>query len=191
MEGQLIVRLGRKIRETRVRQQMKLHEVAEAAGVSKGLLSRIENGRTVPSLSVLILIIQALRVPIQSFFEGIDAVPEAPWVHKPASGYTTFRKESSLGFFHEHILSHSLPNVAMEASILTLEPGSARKPVTTEAYEFRYMLRGEVQYQLNGDTVVLQEGDTLLFNGKMPHLPLNCTDKPASMLAIQLLIPAV
>lgn len=191
MEGQLIVRLGRKIRETRVRQQMKLHEVAEAAGISKGLLSRIENGRTIPSLSVLILIIQALRVSMPSFFEGIDAAEEALWVHKPASAYTASQAEDSVGSFHEHILSQNLSNVAMQAAILTLEPKAEGKPVTTDGYEFRYMLRGEVQYRLGADTVLLQEGDTLLYNGKIPHMPLNRSDKAVSLLAIQLVIPAV
>jgi transcriptional regulator with XRE-family HTH domain len=188
MDGQLIVRIGRKIRETRLRQQLKLQEIAETAQISKGLLSRIENGRTVPSLPVLLSIIQALRVPMDTFFEGIDQAPPAPYVHRKAFEYTPFGKEEAVGFLYEHILSQNVFNLGLEATILTLQPGSRREPVTTDGFEFKYVLKGEVEYRLGEDTVLLQAGDSLFFNGRIPHVPTNRTNQPASMLAIYLLV---
>jgi transcriptional regulator with XRE-family HTH domain len=187
MGGQLIVRIGRKIRETRTRQQMKLQEVAGSAGISKGLLSRIENGRAVPSLPVLLSLIRALRVPVDAFFEGIDVAPPAPYVHRKAFEYTPFGKEAAAGFLYEHIFSQNVLNVALEASILTLQPGSQREPVATDGYEFKYVLKGEVEYHLGDDTVLLQTGDSLFFHGQIPHVPVNRTTEPASLLGICLL----
>ncbi len=187
MGGQLIVRIGRKIRETRMRQQMKLQEVAGSAGISKGLLSRIENGRAVPSLPVLLSLIRALKVPVDAFFEGIDVAPPAPYVHRKAFEYAPFGKEAAAGFLHEHILNQNVLNVALEASILTLQPGSQREPVTTDGSEFKYVLKGEVEYHLGNDTVLLQTGDSLFFNGQIPHVPVNRTTEPASLLGIYLL----
>ncbi len=187
MGGQLIIRIGRKIRETRLRQQMKLQEVAGSAGISKGLLSRIENGRTVPSLPVLLSLIQALKVPMDAFFGGIDLTPPAPYVHRKALDYASAGKEAAAGFLSQHILSQNLLNVALEASILTLQPGSQREPVITEGYEFKYVLQGEVEYRLGDDTVLLQTGDSLFFHGQIPHVPANRTTEPASLLVIYLL----
>jgi transcriptional regulator with XRE-family HTH domain len=187
MGGQLIVRIGRKIRETRLRQQMKLQEVAGSAGISKGLLSRIENGRTVPSLPVLLSLIRALKVPVEAFFEGIDVTPPAPYVHRKAIEYASLGKEGAAGLLSEHILSQNVLNVALEASILTLQPGTRQEPVTSDGYEFKYVLSGEVEYRLGDDTVLLETGDSLFFNGQIPHVPVNRTTQPASLLVIYLL----
>ncbi len=187
MNGQLIVRIGRKIRETRLRQQLKLQEIADTAEISKGLLSRIENGRTVPSLPVLLSIIRALQVPMDTFFEGIDQMSPAPYVHRRAVEYTPFGKEEAVGFLYEHILNHNVFNLDLEATILTLQPGSQYEPIVTEGFKFKYILKGEVEYRLGEDTVLLQAGDSLFFNGRIPHLPTNRTKQPASMLAICLL----
>jgi transcriptional regulator with XRE-family HTH domain len=187
MGGQLIVRIGRKIRETRLRRQMKLQEVAGSAGISKGLLSRIENGRTVPSLPVLLSLIQALKVPMDAFFEGIDVMPPAPYVHRKAFGDASPGPEAAAGLLCQHILSQNVLNVALEASILTLQPGTQQEPVTTNGYAFKYVLKGEVEYRLGDDTVLLQTGDSLFFNGQIPHVPVNRTTEPASLLGIYLL----
>ncbi len=185
----LIGRIGQRIRETRRRQGLKLHEVAEVAQVSKGLLSRIENGRTVPSLPVLIAVIQALKVELSTFFEGLDMPSQAAFIHRKASEYEPFEKEQALGFLYHHILSRNVLNLALEAVILDLAPGSQRKKITTDGFEFKYVLKGEVTYQLGEETVVLRQGDSLFFNGKIPHVPINQTNEPASMLVIYLLIP--
>ena len=163
---------------------MKLQEVAGSAGISKGLLSRIENGRTVPSLPVLLALIQALKVPMDTFFEGIDVASPAPYVHRKAFEYASTENEAA--GLHQHILSQNVLNVALEASILTLPPGSPREPATTEGYEFKYVLKGEVEYRLGDDTVLLQTGDSLFFNGQIPHAPVNRSTEPASLLVILL-----
>ena len=189
MDAQLLIRIGRKIRDIRTGQQMKLHEVAEAARISKGLLSRIENGRTVPSLPVLLSIIGNLKVPMHVFFEDIEVVSPAPFVHRKAAQYDPFVKENAVGFLYHHILSRTVFNVALEADILTLQPGSQREPVTTDGFEFKYMLKGELEYHLGDEKMIFQEGDSLFFNGRIPHVPANRSDRPATMLVIYLLSP--
>ncbi len=185
----LIGRIGQRIRETRRRQGLKLHEVAEVAQVSKGLLSRIENGRTVPSLPVLIAIIQALKVELSAFFEGLDLSAQSAFIHRKAAEYEPFEKEQALGFLYHHILSRNVLNLSLEAVMLDLAPGSQREKITTDGYEFKYVLKGEVTYQLGEETIVLGAGDSLFFNGKIPHVPINQASEPASMLVIYLLIP--
>lgn len=189
MSDQILIRIGKRIRETRNQRNIKLHELAEQAQISKGLLSRVENGRTIPSLPVLLGVVKALNLNLDVFFEGIEVPDQQPFVHRKKSEYTPFDKEEAFGFLYHFILNGSVANVAMEAVVLELQPNSKREKVTTDGYEFKYVIKGEVEYHLGNDVVVMQEGDSLFFNGKIPHVPVNRSDKPVSMLVIYLLLP--
>jgi transcriptional regulator with XRE-family HTH domain len=190
MNDDILIKIGKKIRETRQKQLIKLHELAEEAQISKGLLSKIETGRTIPSLPVLISIIQTLKVDISAFFEGIEVQGTTPYIYKKSSSYTPFEKEEAFGFLYQFILSHNIASLAFEAVILELKPNSKRQKVITDGFEFKYVLNGQVEYHLGDDVVTLQTGDSLFFNGKIPHVPVNTTSLPATMLVIYLLLPA-
>jgi transcriptional regulator with XRE-family HTH domain len=189
MTGQILIRIGKKIREIRQRKQLKLHELAEEAQISKGLLSKIENGRTIPSLPVLLSIIQTLKVEMSEFFEGIDLQSNGNYIHKKKADYTPVEKEEATGFLYRLILSQNILNMAFEAVILELQPGSKREKVVTDGYEFKYVLKGEVAYHLGEEIVYMQQGDSIFFNGKIPHVPVNTSQEPVSMLVVYLLLP--
>ncbi|MDJ1484363.1 XRE family transcriptional regulator [Cytophagaceae bacterium YF14B1] len=190
MNSQIFVRIGKKIREIRNQQQIKLHELAEESQISKGLLSRIENGRTIPSLPVLLSIVRSLKINLDVFFEGLDLHEQQKYILRRKSEYTPFEKEEGFGFLYHSILTSSIPSATIEAVILDLQPGSQRDQVITDGYEFKYLLKGEIEYHLGDEVVVMQEGDSLFFNGKIPHVPVNRTTLPASILVIYLLLPA-
>lgn len=189
MTGQILIRIGKKIREIRQKQQIKLHELAEEAQISKGLLSKIENGRTIPSLPVLLSIIQTLKVEMSEFFVGIDLQSNGNYIHKKKADYTPVEKEEAIGFLYKLILSQNILNMAFEAVILELQPGSTREKVVTDGYEFKYVLKGEVAYHLGEEIVYMQQGDSIFFNGKIPHVPVNTSQEPVSMLVVYLLLP--
>jgi transcriptional regulator with XRE-family HTH domain len=189
MNGQIILRIGKKIREIRQKQQLKLHELAEEAHISKGLLSKIENGRTIPSLPVLLSLIQVLKVEMSEFFDGIELTSLGNFIHKKKSDYLPLEKEESIGFLYQLIVSQNILNMAFEAVILELEPASRREKVVTDGYEFKFVLSGEVDYHLGEEIVELKAGDSLFFNGKIPHVPVNKSQNPVSMLVIYLLVP--
>ena len=189
MNNQIFARIGKKIRESRIRQQTKLHELAETAGISKSLLSKIENGRTIPSLPVLLAVVRALKMDLDVFFNGIGMPEEQPYIHRKKSEYVPFEKEEAMGFLYQSILDGGVGPVTLEAVILELQPGSKREPVSTDGYEFKYVIKGEVEYHLGDQVVLMQEGDSLFFNAKMPHVPVNCSNQPVMMLVIYLLLP--
>ena len=66
-----LLQIGRLIKETRLKNGTRIREIAEKAKVSKGLISKIENARTVPSLPVLISVITALDINIGDFFSPL------------------------------------------------------------------------------------------------------------------------
>ena len=48
-----LIGIGKRIKEIRKKQHITINTLATNAQVSNGLISRIENGRTIPSLPVL------------------------------------------------------------------------------------------------------------------------------------------
>ncbi len=187
MSEYLLSGIGKRIKEIRQAQEAKLTEVAERAGISKGLLSKIENGRTVPSLPVLLSIIRTLGVPLDSFFQNLHFEPEGRYIHKRPTEFVPFTKEDNAkGFQYFHILEKGLDRITIEASLLDIEPGSQRGRVRTDAYEFKYMLEGTVHYDIEGEEILLQPGDALFYNGNLPHVPINRGDQKARMLVLYL-----
>ena len=70
-EKVLEVAIGRQVRVFRRRQEVTVAELATTTGLSIGMLSKIENGNTSPSLTTLQTLANALSVPLTSFFRPI------------------------------------------------------------------------------------------------------------------------
>jgi transcriptional regulator with XRE-family HTH domain len=67
-------KVGQKIREIRKRRKMNLQEVAQKSSITAGLLSRIENFKTLPSLPVLYKISTALEVPLAELVQSVGPI---------------------------------------------------------------------------------------------------------------------
>lgn len=179
--------IGQKIRSLRKEKGLYATEIARRANVSNGLISRIENGRTIPSLPVLFSIIEALEVEPGEFFESIGKSTSFKYVVIPANDHEIIEKEDeAIGFTYEHIYSKQLMSIGFEIVLLTLEPNCKRDTVETDAFEFKYMLSGECEYEIDGEIVPLKTGESLFFNGRLPHVPRNPHKKPATMLVLYL-----
>ncbi|WP_295712747.1 cupin domain-containing protein [Mucilaginibacter sp.] len=56
--------------------------------------------------------------------------------------------------------------------------------MSTEAFEYKYILKGEIDYLINGQVYNLKEGDSLFFDGRLPHVPKNSTTENCVMLIV-------
>jgi transcriptional regulator with XRE-family HTH domain len=188
MSDYLLTGIGKRIKNLRQQKGIKLTDLADGAGVSKGLLSKIENGRTVPSLPVLLSIIQALAMLPEEFFQNLSyEPPPRRYVHKSAYDLIPIQKEDeAVGFNYQLVLEQAFEKFTMEVVILEILPKARRQKVSVDAYEFKYVLEGEINYQIDEEFVLLKTGDTLLYDGRIPHVPHNDTDRPAKMLVVYL-----
>jgi transcriptional regulator with XRE-family HTH domain len=189
MTDHVLLQIGKKIRVIRQERNETLQTIANRAGVSKGLISKIENGRTVPSLPVLMAIIQALQTDIPSFFEGIEYIKYDGYLHKKAEDYAHIEKEEAVGFHYRSVLEQNFSNFSVEIALLDLMPDARRERVSTDGYTYLYLLQGQIEYILGEDSLVMAEGDSLFFNGKIPHKPVNHQDQMARLLVVYLLMP--
>lgn len=187
MNEHLLLQIAKKIKRVRKEHSLTVQEVANRADVSKGLISKIENGRTIPSLPVLLSIIGGLETNAQDFFQGFtnNENGQAVKVVKKAD-YEPFEKEEAEGFYYQHILSRELENITLECVLLNLKPGAKREKVITDAFEYKYILSGKVSYLIDNDTYELEEGDSLYFDGRIPHVPQNNHQEDCLMLIVYL-----
>ncbi len=183
----IILEIGLKIRKIRQDRELTVQQLAERADVSKGLISRIENGRTIPSLPVLIAIVKGLNIEINDFFGDIDTRSGPDFILiKNGEGGEAFQKENVNGYWYRRLLTQELGDFILETTILEIEPGTKRHQVTTDAYELKYMLEGSVQYVIGHEKMLVEPGDVLYFDGRIPHVPINVGTQTAKMLVVYL-----
>jgi transcriptional regulator with XRE-family HTH domain len=185
MEEDIIIQISNRIKEKRREKNITVQELAIRANVSKGLISQIENSRTIPSLVVLIEIVKALEIDLNEFFKDIRSKSaELPILVKRKEEYEHFEKEHASGFHYQRIFTQSINPSTVDIVILELEPDASRPLVETDAFEYKYILSGEIEYQFNEDKILLKQGDSMLFDGHIPHTPKNTGTQTASMLVI-------
>jgi len=179
--------IGKKIRLLRKEQNLYASEVAKGANVSNGLISRIENGRTIPSLPVLFSIIQALGVEPSTFFENIGPNGLFKYIVIRKDEFQDIEKENDAeGFSYKLIFGKQIESMTTEFVLLTLQPNCTREKVETDAFEFKFMISGSCEYIIDNEIVELNEGDAIFFDGRLPHVPRNQTQNPAVMLVCYL-----
>jgi transcriptional regulator with XRE-family HTH domain len=163
--------LGHQIRSLRRQHDLSVADLAGAAGISNGMLSKIENGGISPSLSTLHAIATALQVPLSSLFASFEERQDCSYV--PAGqGLTIDRRGTKVGHVYQ-LLGHALRGeLAVEPYLITLRDNAVPHTGFRHAgVEFIYMLSGAVQYRHGSDTYDLKPGDALLFDSSALHGP--------------------
>jgi len=176
--------IGREVRDFRRKLSMTVAELATMAGMSTGMLSKIENGQTSPSLATLRELSKALQVPVTAFFRKFEEEKDATYV-KAGQGLTIERRGTRAGHQYQ-LLGHSLSrDLAVEPYLITLTKDSDVFPVFQhDGIEFIYMLEGEVGYRHGDRVYALHPGDSLFFDSDVPHGPEQLRKLPIRFLSI-------
>jgi transcriptional regulator with XRE-family HTH domain len=185
-EKVLEVAIGREVRAYRRQQEVTVAELSSMTGISIGMLSKIENGNTSPSLTTLQSLANALSVPLTSFFRQFEETRQA--VHTPAGEGVEIKRDGTRANHQYNLLGHIGSNasgVIVEPYLITLTAKSDVFPTFQHGgIETIYMLEGEVDYR-HGDTVYpLKPGDTLFFDADAPHGPEKLVKLPSRYLSI-------
>lgn len=178
--------IGHEVRTLRKKLGITGADLASATGISLGMLSKIENGNTSPSLTTLQGLAQALGVPVTAFFRRFEEVRNASFV-KAGQGVELERRGTRAG--HQYnLLGHIGQNAAgvvVEPYLITLTADSDVFPTFQhEGLEFLYMLEGAVQYRHADRLYPMEPGDSLFFDADAPHGPEVLEKLPARYLSI-------
>jgi transcriptional regulator with XRE-family HTH domain len=188
MNEELLLLIGEKIRSKRNQKNITLEQLAAKAGVSKGLISQIENNRTMPSLPVLFNIIHSLGDDLKTFFEDMHDTHNNNGVLlvKKDQG-KMFVKEPVKGFTYKRLLTRSIVSQATDVVLLELKKNASRRQmIQTDAFECKYVLKGRIEYQIEKEIYTLDEGDTLFFDGRCKHRLKNIGPSDALLLVLYL-----
>lgn len=185
-ENVLEVAIGREVRAFRRKQEITVAELSAATGLSIGMLSKIENGNTSPSLTTLQTLANALSVPLTAFFRGFEETRMA--VHTKAGEGVELEREGTRANHQYKLLGHIGANasgVIVEPYLITLTAESDVFPTFQHGgIETIYMLEGEVDYRHGEQVFALKPGDTLFFDADAPHGPEVLVKLPARYLSI-------
>lgn len=177
--------LGNFIRKYRLEQHLTIADVSARAGISKGMLSKIENGQTSASLSTLTKLAQALGLTLSSMFRNYDVPVGGAQLVKAGEGLEVVRRGTKRGHTY-HLLAYDKgPTQFLEPFLITITDRSEVFPVFEHpGLEFIYMLEGKIEYRHGQFTYALESGDSLTFQGDIPHGPDRLVDVPIRFLAI-------
>ena len=183
-ENQLEIAIGQQVRAFRKQLHMTVAEVAGQAHLSPGMLSKIENGLTSPSLATLKALSGALNVPVTAFFRKYEEERDATFV-KAGQGLTIERRGTRAGHQYQ-LLGHTVgKQVFVEPYLISLTEESDVFPLFQhDGVEFIYMLTGEVIYRHANRTYHLTPGDSLFFDADAPHGPEELVTLPIRFLAV-------
>ena len=185
-EKRLEVAIGLEVRMLRRHLEMTVAELAARSGVSVGMLSKIENGLTSPSLTTLQAIANALGVPISQLLRRFEEKRHAHHV-KAGEGVERERRGTRAGHQYRLLgyLGSNRSGVIVEPYVITLTSESDVFPAFQhEGLEYLYMLEGVVEYR-HADTLYRMEaGDSLFFDADAPHGPERLVSLPARFLSV-------
>lgn len=176
--------IGREVKRNREKVGLTISELAKAAEMSAGMLSKIENGATSPSLASLQALCKALQIPITHLFKGYEEFRDATFV-KAGQGLTIERRGTRAG--HQYnLLGHSPHgSVMVEPYLITLTKESDTFPAFQHAgMEFLFMLEGNVVYRHGEETYDMHPGDALFFDAEAPHGPEELKKLPAKYISV-------
>lgn len=179
--------VGLRIMEIRKEKGFSLRELAKRSNLSAGLLSKIENYRAVPSLPVLLSIADSLEVDVAVLVKNINGDRQFPYLLiREGTGETETRKDSK-GLVYKYLLSQDLTHYSLRVNEVTIQAHTKRRPISTDALELVHVLEGQVTYGMKGEKITLFKGDTLYFDGILPHAVMNETDSPARLFKVYLI----
>jgi transcriptional regulator with XRE-family HTH domain len=178
--------IGREVRAVRKKLGLTVADLASATNISLGMLSKIENGNTSPSLTTLQSLSRALGVPLTSFLRRFEEDRSAVFV-KAGEGVDVERRGTRAG--HQYtLLGHIGANtsgVVVEPYLITLSASSdVFRTFQHDGMEFLYMLEGEVVYRHSDNLYRMTPGDSLFFDADAPHGPEELVRLPIRFLSI-------
>jgi transcriptional regulator with XRE-family HTH domain len=164
--------VGSRLKRLRTQRRITLTGVADATGISKSTLSRLETGQRRPTLELLLALSHAYRVPL----DDLVAAPEEgdPRIHlKPGrvKGRT--------------VIPLTRQPDGMQAWKIVIATGNATpEPRAHDGHEWIYVLSGHLRFVLGDRDWVLGPGEVADFDTTVPHWFGSTGDEPAEILSI-------
>jgi len=158
--------IGDRIRLLRLQQNRTIAAIAKKCQVSKSLISKIENGKVIPSVGVLIKIAGVLGAPVSALIERENNA-NAVYTSKEKSHKEMIRTERGI-YLHPFATEHK--NNKIQPFLHVAYKGEILPRVDShQGQEFIFVLKGILKFQVGNVEYILKEGDSIYFDSLEKH----------------------
>jgi transcriptional regulator with XRE-family HTH domain len=177
------LQVGAKLKAFRRAKSLSLSDLSKLTMVSEATLSRVENEQTPVSAHNLYILSQALGVDITSFFAD-SASPIRNGVRSISRRSEQTPVETAR--YLSSVLCTDLANKKMHPAVNIVEKKSVAEVGGLASHpgeEFLYVLSGKLVLHTDFYApLLLEEGDSIYFDGMMAHAYIAGGDEPAQFL---------
>lgn len=177
------VRIGAAVKALREKKRLTVNDVAAKTGLSKTLLTEIEDGETIPPVATLLKLAGSFNVGMAAFFES-GTEPETVSVTRKGERVRIKKRphhhEGEVDYVYES-LETKKPDKHMEPFLVEFMPMETTDMVFTshKGEEFLYLLTGKLEFRSDERVEVLQPGDSIYFESERNHSFRSLDGKPA------------
>jgi len=176
--------IGKEIRRIRSSLDLTVAQLGGMAGITPGMLSKIENGSISPSLSTLSSLARALNISVRGFFAESGERRDCSFV-KAGKGSRIDRRGTKVGHQYNMLVNSLAGDIGVEPFLVTLKKDALPYPnFRHKGVEFIYMLSGKVRYRHRDAGYILEPGDSLFFDASSKHGPEELIEVPMQYLSI-------
>jgi transcriptional regulator with XRE-family HTH domain len=182
--AQLEAVIGRRVRNRAREIGLSSSALAERVGLSRAMISKIENAQVSPSLATIGRLARALDLPVTALFQGLDEERDALYT-RAGAGPEFSRPGTATGHRYQLLGSMRGPAKRMEPMLVTIDSqrevfSQYRHPGT----ELLFMLDGQMDYGYGGAVYPMSPGDSLQFDGQVAHGPVGLGELPVQFLSV-------
>jgi transcriptional regulator with XRE-family HTH domain len=165
--------IGLKIRRIRQERRLTLQALADTTGLSKPLLSQIENDQVIPPLATLLRIAKAFRLPLHSFFQEEGSSSRCVLTRAGESRKMLRRptETESPASYTYHSLAFGKKDRSFEPFLVEIdaEEWQPEMMVSHEGEEFVYLLEGELDLHYADEIYAMSPGDSVYYDSTELH----------------------
>ena len=161
--------IGTRLRHARLTRGSRLKEVADAAGCSESLVSKIENNKLQPSLQTLHKLCSVLKIGLGELFSPQNE--DDPVVTR--EGRRTVVEMDALrrgdGILMERVIPYAKGHLLQSNIHIVAPGGSSFGLISHEGEEVGYLIAGEIELFVGDKAYQLAAGDTFCFRSEIGH----------------------
>jgi transcriptional regulator with XRE-family HTH domain len=172
--------IGKRLRESRMKRNLVIDDVAAVTGLSRAYISQVETGKASPSLQTVEKLAAALETPVSSLFieDGVSCTV----IRADDRRHVHFGTPDAK---HRKVMQYmSAPNRELELVMIEIPPRSTAidKAHAHEGEEACHVLDGEIEVVYGDETYLLGPGDSIHWDSRIAHWLKNRGDVPARLI---------
>ena len=156
-------------------------EIADSLGIEKKVYESYESGKTDIPVSFLHHLAHQYGVELTALLFGEEPKMKSYFVTRKGKGESVERTKA----YQYQSLAAGFANRIMDPFLVRVDPSENRKALNShKGQEFNYVVEGRMEFTIGGNIIILEAGDSIMFDAIRPHGMRALDEKPVFFLAI-------